>query len=121
MIEELQPQEIFVFGSNMWGRHLGGAAAQAKDKFGAVEGINEGLSGNTYAFPTIEREWSKRGIKALGNSRDRLYETARSLPEKTFLLTPVGIGIAGYTYDEISPLFEDLPSNIKKVGWPNVT
>lgn len=117
MITSLEPNQVFVFGSNMWGRHSGGAALQAKESFRAEEGINEGLSGQTYAFPTLEREMTKRGIKALQNSRDRLYATARALPEKEFLLTPVGTGIAGYSYQEIAPLFTDLPSNIKKVGW----
>ncbi|CAB4132311.1 hypothetical protein UFOVP253_3 [uncultured Caudovirales phage] len=117
MITTLAENEVFIAGTNMNGHHYGGAAAQAHRDFGLVWGIPEGLSGQTYAFPTLEREMTKRGTKALERSRDRLYETARALPEKTFLLTPVGMGIAGYSYDEIAPLFVNLPDNIKKVGW----
>lgn len=95
MIEELQPNEIFVFGSNLAGQHAGGAAKQAREQFGAEMGIGEGLSGQTYAFPTLERGLYRRGIRGLEAARDRLYATARALPEKTFLLTPVGTGIAG--------------------------
>jgi hypothetical protein len=111
MITSLKPNQIFVFGSNMWGRHDGGAAKQAME-FGAEYGINEGLSGQTYAFPTLEREYTKRGIKALQKSRDRLYATCKALPEKTFLLTKVGCGIAGYSEDEIRPLFINQPNNL---------
>lgn len=117
MITELNPNEFFVFGSNMNGHHSGGAAKQAHESFGAEWGIAEGLTGSTYAFPTLEREMTKRGIKALERSRDRLYATARSLPEYKFLLTPVGTGIAGYDYTTINELFKDLPENIVKIGW----
>lgn len=119
MITELNDKEIFVFGSNLWGNHAGGAALLAKENFGAEDGIGEGLTGHCYAFPTLEREMTKRGWNALTNSRDRLYATARALPEYTFLLTPVGTGIAGYDYGTIELLFEQLPPNIKKVGWEN--
>ena len=35
-IQELAPNEIFVFGSNLQGWHGGGAARIAVDKFGAI-------------------------------------------------------------------------------------
>ena len=108
---------MFVFGSNMNGFHYGGAAQTAYKKFGAEWGIGEGLSGQTYAYPTLERDMNKRGMRGLEYSRDRLYATARALPDKEFLLTPVGTGIAGFTYEQINELFRDLPTNIKKVGW----
>jgi hypothetical protein len=96
-ITELEPNQIFVFGSNMRGHHHGGAAKLAFDKFGAQWSINEGLSGQTYAFPTLEPEMTKRGMKALENSRNRLFATARALPKKTFLLTKVGCRSPGST------------------------
>lgn len=112
MITELKENQIFVFGSNMIGNHGGGAARQAKEQFGAEEGIGEGLSGKTYAFPTLERDMNKRGIKGLERSRDRFFATAKALPEKEFLMTPVGIGIANYSVEEIAPLFRNAPNNI---------
>jgi len=105
MITSLKDNQFFVFGSNLNGNHSGGAAKQAKEQFGAEEGIAEGLSGKTYAFPTLEREMTQRGIKALERSRDRLFATARALPEKEFLLTKVGCGIAGYEESEMKALF----------------
>ena len=42
-ITTLEPNEIFVFGSNLAGRHGGGAARIAYEKFGAVWGVGVGL------------------------------------------------------------------------------
>lgn len=47
-----EPNTIFVFGSNPEGRHGAGAAKVAVDKFGAQNGVGEGLQGNAYALPT---------------------------------------------------------------------
>ena len=52
-IDVLAPGQVFVFGSNAQGRHLGGAARQAVQRFGAVMGQGEGLQGQSYAIPTM--------------------------------------------------------------------
>jgi len=48
-ITKLEPNEIFVFGSNLAGRHGRGAAKDAM-KFGAIMGIGQGPMGQTYAI-----------------------------------------------------------------------
>lgn len=53
-INVLKENEIFVFGSNIKGAHLGGAARAAYNKFGAEWGNGEGLQGRSYALPTME-------------------------------------------------------------------
>ncbi len=53
-ITHLEPNEIFVFGSNLQGYHGAGAARMALDKFGAVWGQGVGLQGQSYAIPTME-------------------------------------------------------------------
>ena len=53
-ITSLNPNEIFVFGSNLQGRHLGGAARIAQLYFGAVWGQGVGLQGQSYAIPTMQ-------------------------------------------------------------------
>jgi hypothetical protein len=112
MIAELMLNEVFVFGSNAIGSHGAGAAKQAKEHFGAVEGIGQGLVGQSFAIDTMGR---KERIK---EGADMLRDTALRLPALTFYLTKVGCGIAGYSEDEIKPLFRDMPSNvIKPEGW----
>ena len=53
-IETLQPNEIFVFGSNLRGAHIGGAARQAHDCFGAEWGVGVGRTCQCYAIPTMQ-------------------------------------------------------------------
>lgn len=117
MITELKQNQIFVFGSNLAGNHAGGAAKQAAEQFGAEEGIGEGLTGKCYALPTLEESFNYGGLRQrrkvdLVKSVERFFSTARALPENTFLLTPVGTGIAGYSIQEMKSLFVNPPSNI---------
>lgn len=112
MITKLKDNQVFVFGSNLAGNHAAGAAKQAKEDFGAEDGIGVGLTGQCYAFPTLNKDMRKRHLEDLNTSRDRLYATCRALPEKEFLLTKVGCGIAGYTESEIVSLFSTPPMNL---------
>ena len=50
-ITKLEPNYVFVFGSNPEGRHGAGAARTAL-QFGAKYGIGRGLQGQTYALVT---------------------------------------------------------------------
>ena len=68
-ITSLEPNEIFVFGSNLKGMH------------GGVETIR----------PYV----------------DEFIWFAKRHSELTFLVTRIGCGIAGFTDDEISPLFAE--------------
>ncbi len=114
MITKLKENEIFVFGSNLAGKHIGGAARQALEQFGAIEGQGEGLQGQSYAFPTLNHEFKKRSKEGLMTSRDTLYMVAKENKDKEFLLTKVGCGIAGYTEYFMKSLFKNAPKNIIK-------
>lgn len=105
-ITELQPDDVFVFGSNAHGAHGGGAARIAYDRFGAVWGEGHGHHGRTYAIDTMS------GLDTLGAEARVFVEYAASHPELRFLLTPVGCGIAGYTPAQVAPLFTGLPPNV---------
>ena len=98
-ISVLQPNEVFVFGSNVRGMHYGGAAAFAVGRFGAIMGQGEGLQGQSYAIPTME------GLENMRAAVDRFIAFAQEHTELTFLVTPIGCGIAGYTPAEVAPLF----------------
>lgn len=99
-VRELRPGEIFVFGSNLAGAHGGGAAAVAVRKFGAQWGVGVGLQGQSYAIPTMQG-----GVETIRPYVDQFIEFARSHPELTFLVTRIGCGIAGFTPQQIAPLF----------------
>ncbi len=109
MIDSLAPNQIFVFGSNLAGNHAGGAAKQAFEQFGAVMGVGVGLRGQSYAIPTMG------GKAQMWSYIDQFLDFSRHYPEYEFLLTPIGTGIAGYSLEEIAPLFADVPSNVTKL------
>lgn len=112
MIDSLKENQIFVFGSNLAGRHGAGAARTAVEKFGAIMGVEEGITGQSYAFPTLTTRLEKREMSALELSRDEFYHCAKENPNKEFLMTPVGTGLAGYSHDEMKSLFENPPANV---------
>lgn len=104
-ITDLKEDEVFVFGSNLKGMHGGGAARVAYDKFGAVWGQGIGMQGQSYAIPTMQG-----GIETIKPYTDEFIEYAKQHPEKKFLVTPIGCGIAGFSESEIAPLFKDAVS-----------
>lgn len=101
-ITELKPNEIFVFGSNLQGYHGGGAARLAMNQWGAVWGQGTGLQGQTYAIPTMQG-----GIGTIRPYIDQFIKFAQNDPERTFLVTEIGCGIAGFRPADIAPLFKN--------------
>lgn len=100
-ITTLQPNEIFVFGSNLSGMHGGGAARLAYRKFGAIWGQGVGLQGQSYGIPTMQG-----GVDTIKPYVDEFIEFAKTHPQLKFLVTEIGCGIAGFSVEEIAPLFE---------------
>ena len=101
-VNHLAPNEVFVFGSNLQGYHGGGAARTAMDKFGAIWGVGTGLQGQSYAIPTMQG-----GIPTIKPYVDEFIQFTKTNPDKLFLVTEIGCGIAGFTTDEIAPLFKE--------------
>lgn len=101
-INKLDEDEIFVFGSNLAGRHAGGAAKMAYEKFGAVWGQGVGLQGQSYAIPTMQG-----GIDTIKPYIDDFIDLAREWDQTTFYVTRIGCGIAGFKDSEIAPLFDE--------------
>lgn len=108
---------IFVFGSNLAGRHGKGAALCAKHSHGAVYGVGVGRTGNAYAIPTKDER-----IRTLPLDRIAMYvadflDYAREHPELEFQVTKIGCGLAGYQEHEISPMFKEAPMNCHLPEW----
>lgn len=105
-ITTLAEDEIFVFGSNLAGRHGAGAAGLAWEKFGAIKFQGEGLQGQSYALPTKDHKIETLPLTQIQTSVDSFVYTASLYPEKKFLVTEVGCGLAGFTPAQIAPLFK---------------
>ena len=82
--------------------HGGGAAYLAYRKWGAIWGQGVGLQGQTYGIPTMHG-----GPDAIRPYVDEFIKFAQVHPELKFLVTEIGCGIAGFTPEEIAPLFTE--------------
>lgn len=109
-------KEVFVFGSNLAGRHGAGAALFAAQKHGTVYGIGSGRTGMAYAIPTKD-EWIKTlPLRRIKPHVEEFLEYAREHPELTFNVTRIGCGLAGYTPQDIAPMFKGAPDNCVFLG-----
>lgn len=104
-------KHVFVFGSNLAGRHGAGAALNAKAFWGAINGQGQGPQGNSYAIPTKDENLQSLPLQEVGKWVGTFLDFVYDNPDVTFLVTPVGCGLAGYTEDEIRPMFTGAPSN----------
>ena len=122
-IQELQKNEVFVFGSNEIGFHGGGAARQALMKFGAVLNEPIGLFGQSYAIPTKDHTITSLPLEAIKEYVEVFIEEAKEHPDLLFLVTEIGCGLAGYKPIDIAPFFKNvieapniaLPLTFKKI------
>lgn len=114
---------IFVFGSNDEGAHGGGAAKVARQHHGAIWGQAEGLQGSAYGIPTCHKPvgqpgWQKpfaevhQVVENFVKFAEDTKNGLTALPaDKEFQITQVGCGLAGWTADQIAPLFAGAPDN----------
>lgn len=116
-ITELKENEVFVFGSNENGFHGAGAAKLAKEKFGAIEGKGFGPAGQTFAIPTKDWAMDQIPYDALECFVMRFIGYALRNPEKHFLVTQIGCGLAGFTPKEVAPFF-NLAQHLPNVSLP---
>ena len=113
-ITSLKENEIFVFGSNLNGNHAGGAAYLAVEKFGAQMGNPEGIQGQSYAIPTLDKNMDRINLTDLEQSICRFYQYAEENPGNVFYMTKIGCGIAGYELSDIAIVVNcrNIPDNV---------
>ena len=107
-----EPLEVFVFGSNLAGRHGKGAALAARVEHGAEYGVGVGRTGNAYAIPTKNALLHILPLAAIRRHVRDFITYARAHPSLRFNVTRVGCGLAGYGDDDMAPLFHDAPENV---------
>lgn len=105
-------EPIFVFGSNLAGRHGKGAALHARQHHGAVYGIGEGRMGNSYAIPTKDGALRTLALDEIERHVRNFLAYAQMHKNETFQLTPIGCGLAGYSPADIAPMFKNAPANV---------
>lgn len=111
---------IFVFGSNLAGRHGKGAALDARREYGAVYGVGVGRTGDAYAIPTKGHSLQTLPLYVIAGYVKDFILYATDHPELEFFVTRVGCGLAGYSDDQIAPLFAGAPPNCElPKAWRN--
>lgn len=109
--DKMMNELIFVFGSNLAGRHGKGAALFAKLNYDAVCGIGEGATGRSYALPTKDGALKTLPLDVIKSHVDVFIEYAKNTPFFIFKITQIGCGLAGYKPEQIAPMFNDAPDN----------
>lgn len=103
--------QIFVFGSNLAGRHGAGAALYAKKFYGAKRGVGSGPTGSAYAIPTKDERIKPLPLCKIGEFVNAFLRYAEENKNKRFLVTRIGCGLAGYKDHQIAPMFIGAPFN----------
>jgi len=110
--------DIFVFGSNMAGRHGAGSAKHAALHYGAEYGIGWGRTGNAYAIPTKDKNLQTLPLPNISLAVKKFIEYAIYNPNDRFIVVKIGCGLAGYKDEDIKPFFKNAPDNcILPDGW----
>lgn len=117
-ITEVDINQVFVFGSNLDGRHGAGAALLAKEVFGAEQGKGEGQYGHSYALPTCNENIKPLPLEEIRKHIRTFCVFAREHMENQYLVTEIGCGLAGYTPKDIAPLFPDMIMSTGNVSLP---
>jgi hypothetical protein len=102
---------IFVFGSNLAGRHGKGAALHARTHYGAEYGVGRGKTGCAYAIPTKDAALRVLPLERIESYVHEFILFAEDHPEHRFQVTAIGTGLAGYKHEQIAPMFKGVPSN----------
>lgn len=105
---------IFVFGSNLAGRHGKGAAKHAALHFGAKNGVGEGVTGLSYAIPTKGKNLERLPFEDIDAAICRFINHAKETPKAIYHLTPIGTGLAGHSKRDVWAVLkrEGLPPNV---------
>lgn len=110
----MEKRKIFVFGSNKAGRHGKGAAKFALEHHGAIYGIGWAMQGDSYAIPTKDEKLRTLSLKEIEKYVKGFIRFAKSPHGRTleFNVTAIGCGLAGYSPENIAPMFIGSPANV---------
>jgi len=103
---------VFVFSSNLAGRHDQGTALEALRSRGAIYGSGFGPQGNSYAIPTKDENLRLLSLERIAAGINCFLDFARTHPWLLFEVTPIAYESADYKPEQIAPLFKYVPHNV---------
>jgi hypothetical protein len=90
----------------------------AAKHWAAINGVGWGPQGFSFAIPTKDEKLRTLSLHHISLSIDLFIEFAIKNPKRTFLVTKIGCGLAGYSESQIAPLFKGAPENcVLPPGW----
>lgn len=111
-------KRIFVFGSNLAGRHGAGSALEARRRHGAKLGVGVGPTGDAYAIPTKDVKLKVLPLDEIEKHVSDFVAYAKDHPELHFVVVKIGCGLAAFDESTISPMFSGSPRNVElPTGW----
>lgn len=105
-----------MFGSNLAGRHGKGAALDARQNHGAQLGVGRGLTGQSYALPTKGYRIESLPLRVIGEYVREFLAFAAERPDMRFFTTRIGCGLAGFSDEQVAPLFARRTPNVHLCG-----
>lgn len=112
MIQQLTPQQIFVFGSNLAGIYDGGATMTALKYFGAVQGVGRGWMGQCFAIPVQDKQLHNLPLAQIAQYIEDFKIYTANHRQMTYFITAIGCGHAAFSPSEIAPLFTGISDNV---------
>lgn len=109
---------IFVFGSNLAGRHGKGSALYARQEHGAIYGQGVGLQGNAYAIPTKDEQLRILPLESIRPYVEEFVRFAIAHPDMTFNVTAIGCGLARPPNQTREERVRDIRSLFEDKGYP---
>jgi hypothetical protein len=97
---------VFVFGSNLAGRHGKGAALTARQYYGAKYGVGVGLYGSSYAIPTKDEDLQILDLDIIKSHIRDFVKFTQDNPNRHFYVTAVGTGLSRFKHSDIAPHFK---------------
>ena len=104
-------RKIFTYGSNKSGIHGAGAALRAKRYYGAVQGIGEGLQGDSYGIATKDENIQTLSLEEVSKNISTFLAFAYANSDLLFMVTQIGCGLANFKVEQIAPQFALAPEN----------
>lgn len=105
----MEQDDVFVFGSNLSGVHGAGAAKFAFNQlgypWGKMFGFNKDMT--AFAIPTKDINIETLPLKDIEEFVTRFIGYAKNYKKHRFLVTEIGCGLAGYTPEDIAPMFKN--------------
>lgn len=109
---DVEQNEVFVFGSNLAGRHGRGSAAHARRYYGAQYGVGRGPTGKSYAIPTKDANLQTLSLAVIAEHVAEFVDYAAAHSSTRFRVVAIGCGLAGYKPEQIAPMFAGVTSNV---------